>query len=150
MTHIWVSKLDNYWLGYWIMAWRRSHYLTQCWLIVNSTPGSISKWNVNQNSNIFIQANAFENVVCQKSGILSRPQYVNTKLSSYLYLYICVVSNNMRYIMICFRASKRFGRILMDSSSWTRDKWLRQTLLFSVRLQYDLLAGLLWQQGPFY
>ena len=35
-----------------------SHYLNQCWLIVNWTPGSIIKWNLNRNSIIFIQENA--------------------------------------------------------------------------------------------
>ena len=30
-----------------------------------------------RNSNIFIQENAFESVVCEKAAILSRPQCVN-------------------------------------------------------------------------
>ena len=29
------------------------------------------------NSHIFIQENAFENVVCEMAAILSQPQYVN-------------------------------------------------------------------------
>ena len=35
------------------------------------------QWNLNRNSNIFIQENAFESVVCETAAILSRPQYVN-------------------------------------------------------------------------
>ena len=35
------------------------------------------QWNFNRNSNIFIQENAFENVVCEMASILSRPQCVN-------------------------------------------------------------------------
>ena len=34
--------------------------------------------NFNRNSNIFIQENAFENVVCEMASILSRPQCVDT------------------------------------------------------------------------
>ena len=55
-----------------------SHYLNQCWDIVNWTPGNKLQWNFNHNSNIFIQENAFENVVCEMASILSRPQCVNS------------------------------------------------------------------------
>ena len=34
------------------------------------------QWNLNQDSNIFIQQNAFESVVCETAAILSRPQCV--------------------------------------------------------------------------
>ena len=36
-------------------------------------------WNFNRNSNIFIQENAFESVVCEMAAILSPPQWVNNK-----------------------------------------------------------------------
>ena len=42
-----------------------SHYLNQCWLIVNWTPGNKFKRSFNQNSIISIQEYSFENVVCQ-------------------------------------------------------------------------------------
>ena len=45
-----------------------SHYLNQCWLIVNWTPVNKFQWNLNRNSIIFVQENAFENVVCQNGG----------------------------------------------------------------------------------
>ena len=41
-----------------------SHYLNQCWLIVNWTPGNKFQWKSNWNSIIVIQGNAFEIVVC--------------------------------------------------------------------------------------
>ena len=34
------------------------------------------QWNLNQNTIVFIQEKAFENVVCQVAAILSRTQYV--------------------------------------------------------------------------
>ena len=46
-------------------------------VIVNLTLRSNLQWNVNRNSYIFIQENAFENVVCDISAIFfPRPQYV--------------------------------------------------------------------------
>ena len=49
-----------------------SHYLNQCWIIVNWNPRNKFQWNLDQNTIIFIQENAIENVVCQMSAILSR------------------------------------------------------------------------------
>ena len=57
-----------------IMACRRfgapSHYLNQCWSIVNWTLRDKFQRNLNQNSNISIQENAFENAICQNGGHL--------------------------------------------------------------------------------
>ena len=54
-----------------------SHYLNQCWNIVNWTLGNKIQWNLNRNSYIFIQENTFENVVWKMAAILSLPQCVN-------------------------------------------------------------------------
>ena len=45
--------------------------------LVNWTLRNKLHWNLNRNSNIFIQENAFESVVCETAAILSRPQCVN-------------------------------------------------------------------------
>ena len=59
------------------VAWSvPSHYLNQCWNTVNWTIGSKLQWNCNRYSYIFIQENAFENVVCEMASILSRSQCV--------------------------------------------------------------------------
>ena len=44
--------------------------------IVNLTFRNKLQWNFNRNSKIFIQENAFENVVCEMVSISSRPQWV--------------------------------------------------------------------------
>ena len=62
------------------------HYLNQHWLIVNWTVRNKYRCNLNQNKNIFIQENAFENIVCEMTAILSRPQYVNLNLIWLQYL----------------------------------------------------------------
>ena len=54
-----------------------SHYLNQCWNIVNSNPRNKFQWNPRRNSFIFILENVFENVVCEMASIWSRPQWVN-------------------------------------------------------------------------
>ena len=41
-----------------------SHYLNHCWIIVNCPAGNKPHWNVNQNTTIFVQQTAYENVVC--------------------------------------------------------------------------------------
>ena len=48
----------------------------QCWDIAKWTLRNKLQWNFNRYSNIFIQENAFENVVCEMASILSRPQCV--------------------------------------------------------------------------
>ena len=49
-----------------------SYYLNQCWNIVNWSLRNELQWNLNQNSNIFIEENPFENVVCEMASICFR------------------------------------------------------------------------------
>ena len=53
-----------------------SHYLNQCWNVVNWPLRNKLQWNLNQNSYIAIGENAFENGVCKMASIMSRPQCV--------------------------------------------------------------------------
>ena len=71
VTHICIDKLtiigsDNGLSPTWTAP---SHYLNQCWNIVNWTLGNKIQLNFNWNSNIFIQENAYENVVCEMASI---------------------------------------------------------------------------------
>ena len=71
---------NHNWFRLWLVAWPApSHYLNQWWKIVDWTLRNKLPWNFNRNSNIFIQENAFENVVCKMASILSRPQWVKRK-----------------------------------------------------------------------
>ena len=68
---------NHHWFRQWLVAWSLpNHYLNQCWNIVSWTFGNKLQWNLNQNSYIFIQENAFENVVWKMAAILSRLQCV--------------------------------------------------------------------------
>ena len=63
-----------------------SHYLNQCWLIINWTIGNKIQWNCNWNSNTFIEDHSrFENVVCNF-------HIINGILYSYL---ICIWSGDV-------------------------------------------------------
>ena len=74
VTHICFSKLTI--IGS-VNTWTApSHYLNQCWNIVNWTLRNKLQWNYSLNSNIFFQKNALENVVCIIVSISSRPQWV--------------------------------------------------------------------------
>ena len=53
-----------------------SHYLNQWWRIVNRSFRNKLQWNSNQNIKLFIDENAFENVICKRAAILSRERWV--------------------------------------------------------------------------
>ena len=76
MTYICISELGHQWFRYWLVACSApSHYLNQCWFIVNWTLAKISQGNLNWNTITFVQENAFENVVCEIAAILSLIQW---------------------------------------------------------------------------
>ena len=87
MTHLSISKLtiigsDN---GL-SPGWRQSHYLNQCWNIVNCTLRNKLQWNLNLNPNIFMEKIMFQNVVCEMS-ILSQPQCVNSLIHLIVFIH---------------------------------------------------------------
>ena len=66
------QSTNNHWFRQWLVAWPvPRHYLKQWWNIVNLTLGNKFQWNLNRNSFIFTQENAFENVVWKMTAILS-------------------------------------------------------------------------------
>ena len=88
VTHICVGKLNHHWFKWWLVAWSApSHYLNQCWNIVNSTLRNKLQWNLNRKSNIFIEENTFENVVCEMVSIT-----INTLRPDDTYLHLWFAS----------------------------------------------------------
>ena len=64
-----------------------SHYLNQCCNVINSNLRSKPKWNLKRNLYIFIQEDAFENVVCQNSGHFVQGQMsFNEHLGTWIHL----------------------------------------------------------------
>ena len=94
VTHICVSSLtiissDNGWSA-------PSHYLNQCWNIVNWTLRNKLQWNFNRNSKHF-HSRKCENIVCEMASILSRPQCVN-----FTHVWINM-ANHLRHIQTQFK-----------------------------------------------
>ena len=54
-----------------------SHFLNQCWNIVNWTQRNTPQGYFNQNLNIFFHENAYEHIIYEIVAILSQPQCVN-------------------------------------------------------------------------
>ena len=60
VPHICVSESGQHWLRWWVVAYSApSHYLNQCWVIVNWTLSRKLQWNLNKNTKLFIGGNAF-------------------------------------------------------------------------------------------
>ena len=70
------QQTNHHWFRKWLFAWSApSHYLNQCWNIVNWALRNKLQWKFNGNS--YIQENASQNIVPEMVTILSRPQCVN-------------------------------------------------------------------------
>ena len=102
-----VWRIYHHWFRWWLVAWPApSHYLNQCWNIVNWTLGNKFQWNLNRTLYIFIQENAFENVVRNLAAILSRPKCVKTVKTPFMSAYVCFCCGtnfNPRLDRLCFR-----------------------------------------------
>ena len=93
--HICTSEPGKHWYGQCLVVCSPSHCLYLCWLIVNWTIRNNFQWNLNQNSNIFIQEGVFENVACEIAAIWSWgrwvkdpwacPVYITWRVGSYKY-----------------------------------------------------------------
>ena len=81
-------------------AWSApSHYLNQCWNIVNWTLGNKIQRNLNRNWYIFFHENAFENIVRKSVAILSQPQCVNPMTLFPIHCY-CILGTGPVHILI--------------------------------------------------
>ena len=58
-----------------------SQYVNQCWNILNWNLRNKLQWNFKRKSHVFIQENAFENIVCKTVAILSWHQCVKMILA---------------------------------------------------------------------
>ena len=84
-THIYVGKLTIIGSDNGLSPGRRQAIIwTNAGILLIGPLGTNSSQNFNRSSNIFIQENALENVVCEMASILSRPQCVNWKTSPHI------------------------------------------------------------------
>ena len=128
------------------MAWTApSHYLNQCWNIVNWILGNKLQWNFNRNSNIFIQENALENVVCEMASILSRPQCVKERWfdthirdgddTRHVCSYQIVVTISLQEQRGPQQGWCQPSKWCLQGTTYRSDHWQRQTNCCSVKQQ---------------
>ena len=125
VTHICVSYLTIIGSAYGLAP---SHYLNQCWNIVNWTLRNTLQWSFNRNSNIFIQENALQNVVCKMASILSRPQWVKSGLRE------TVAVNRRRYYILVQR-SRPFATGMVDFYGFFKNQ-ITSSLFWNTRIWY--------------
>ena len=77
VTHICINQLCQLWFSKWLgTCMALSHYLNQCWIIINGIFGNKFQWNSNSNTKIFNHVNASENIVWETAGILFKGLWV--------------------------------------------------------------------------
>ena len=115
-----------------------SHYLNQCWNIVNLNLRNKSQWSLKWNWYIFIHENTFENVVWKMVAILSRPQCVKVILILATLVVICKYK-----IQIPTFSNNLLLDVIIDStSSWLKIMVVQNNLFL---LQKDSISKLLWR-----
>ena len=67
-------------------------------LVYNWIISNIFQWNLNRKTIIFIEENAFKNVVCKMVAILSQPQWLNSFLWWYAKKSLCSQSTQVQVI----------------------------------------------------
>ena len=101
MTHICVGKINQYWFRLWPVACLGAKPLSEPMLIYCCLD-SVNKFqgNWNKNAKLFIQENAFENVVCEMATIFSQPQYVKSSLHKPLHccIWYCVIFHRVKTV----------------------------------------------------
>ena len=105
------------------LAGTPSHYLNQCWYIVNWTLGHKLQWNLNPNLYIFIQEfqNAFENGVWKMVSVLSQPQCVDMNKVFMLVYSRSVTRPDMDQNWLLLPALGRFGtKLFWQIMGWKK------------------------------
>ena len=93
VPHICVSELSQHWLRYWLVAYMvPRHYLNWCCIFVNWTPRNKFQSHFNQNTTLFINENAFENIVGEMAAILSTGRWVKNEPMRYLNIWYHIMS----------------------------------------------------------
>ena len=77
VMHITFRKLGHNWGS------APSHYQKQSWSYVNYTPGIKFPWKVNKSITIFLQGNAYENILCQ--SLLKKYVFTHAIFHTYIY-----------------------------------------------------------------
>ena len=102
--------------------WQAITWTNADWLSIGPLRNNF-QWKINRNSSIFIQENAFENVISETVAILSRGRRVkcirlstSTMLSPYLLTQITWNQNTYTRIILCMHPANERRRYMVTSS----------------------------------
>ena len=95
-----------------------SHYLNQCWTIVNWTLRNKLQQHFNRNSNIFIQENAFESIVCNMAFTLPGPQYVKTNILIWYLPLISWRSYRANFTLYVIQYTRNITHVVCKLTPW--------------------------------
>ena len=84
-----------------------SHYLNQCWNIVDWTLRNTLQWNFNGNYHISIEQNVFKRVVCEMASIFASASICWCLIAHVPYITRCIV-----IIVWCYCNESIFPQIL--------------------------------------
>ena len=118
-------------------------------IIVNWTLRNKLPWNFNRNSNIFIQENAFESVVCEMAAILSRPQCV--KVSWYFVTsptFHCHITQKCYVILEKIYLKFVAGTVLVDGLAPSGARTSAGTVMTRFQVLYSYGTGTGWVKWP--
>ena len=102
VTHIYVGRITIMGSDDGLSPGRFQPIIWTSAKILLSGPVGTNKRNIHWNVNIFIQGNAFENVVCEMVAILSRGRWVKWKRYNPSYrLRFAAINNRIRIILFC-------------------------------------------------
>ena len=124
VTHIRVSKLCHHWFSQWLGAFSApSHYLNQCWLIINCTLRNKCEWSLKRNKDIFSQANVIETIVVNMAATLFRSQYVKQCHEMVIISFMDVLSHILfRMLLSPYHISNPIRDMLMNESLLTSER----------------------------
>ena len=95
--HICVGESGQHWFRKWLVAYSApNHHLNQRWVIGNWAIRNKLQWNFNQNTKLFINENASENIVCEMAAILSGGDELNR---------MCITCTPIDWHQVCLEFS---------------------------------------------
>ena len=99
------------------------------------------QWNSNRNSNIFVQENAFENVIWKMAVILYRPQYANqTDPCTIIYLARQWTHTTANIGHQCSIFHLQWNK----SMRWVRDAWKKSLIALMVNRHIISMRHVVW------
>ena len=124
-----ISKWGHHWFTYWLFVIKPLFH--ECWLIhviINWALRNKLQWNFKLNTILFIQVNAFENVVYEMLAILSLPSFTNAGFLYYYFLDLMInfLLNFSAAITYCYSCAQIYNKFVHKNNNM----WCLQKIIF--------------------